>query len=290
MSGVEELGDVAVFVRVVEAGSFSAAARALWMPKSSVSRRVARLENRLGVRLLHRTTRSLSLTDAGRAYHARVSVALSELDSAAGAAADSREAPRGLVRLAARPDVGAEVLPELVAAFLTRHPEMRVEVVLSTSVDLVEGGFDLALRAGEGGSGSTRLQDARFRLFASPVYLARKGIPQRPADLAAHLCLRFGDADRWHLHGPRGEVSVEVSGQLAADDLSFVRRAAVAGAGIALLPEPAVAASVRGGLLTLVLPDHHAEGRPLHLVVPSNRHLPLRVAVLRDFLVANFPR
>ncbi|GLW89762.1 LysR family transcriptional regulator [Actinokineospora globicatena] len=287
---MEELGDVAVFVRVVEAGSFSAAARALWMPKSSVSRRVARLENRLGVRLLHRTTRSLALTDAGRAYHARVSVALAELDSAAGAAADSREAPRGVVRLAARPDVGVEVLPELVAAFLTRYPEVRVEVELSVSADLVEGGFDLALRAGPGGRGSTRLQDTRFRLYASPVYLARKGIPQRPTDLADHSCLRFGDADQWLLHGPRGEVPVPVTGPLAADDLSFVRRAAVAGVGIALLPDPAVAPSVRAGLLTLVLPDHHAEGQPLHLVVPSDRHLPSRVAVLRDFLLANFPR
>ncbi|GAA3029957.1 LysR family transcriptional regulator [Actinokineospora globicatena] len=287
---MEELGDVAVFVRVVEAGSFSAAARAMWMPKSSVSRRVARLENRLGVRLLHRTTRSLALTDAGRAYHARVSVALAELDSAAGAAADSREAPRGVVRLAARPDVGVEVLPELVAAFLTRYPEVRVEVELSVSADLVEGGFDLALRAGPGGRGSTRLQDTRFRLYASPVYLARKGIPQRPTDLADHSCLRFGDADQWLLHGPRGEVQVPVTGPLAADDLSFVRRAAVAGVGIALLPDPAVAPSVRAGLLTSVLPDHHAEGQPLHLVVPSDRHLPSRVAVLRDFLLANFPR
>ncbi|MBB4963438.1 LysR family transcriptional regulator [Saccharothrix violaceirubra] len=287
---MEELGDVAVFVRVVEAGSFSAAARVLWMPKSSVSRRVARLENRLGVRLLHRTTRSLALTDAGRAYHARVSVALAELDSAAGAAADSREAPRGVVRLAAPPDVGAEVLPELLAAFLARYPEVRVEVALSPSADLVEGGFDLALRGGAGGRGATRLQDTRFRLFASPVYLARKGNPQRPAELEGHLCLRFGDVDRWLLHGPRGEVSVAVTGPLAADDLSFVRRAAVAGAGIALLPEPSVAPAVRAGLLVPLLPDHHAEGRPLHLVVPSDRHLPSRVAVLRDYLVANFPR
>ncbi|MBM7773930.1 DNA-binding transcriptional LysR family regulator [Actinokineospora baliensis] len=287
---MDELGDVAVFVQVVATGSFSAAARVLWMPKSSVSRRVARLENRLGVRLLHRTTRSLALTEAGRAYHARVSVALAELDSAAGAASDSREAPRGVVRLVARPDVGAEVLPELVAAFLARYPEVRVEATLSASADLVEGGFDLALRAGAGGRGSTRLQDTRFRLFASPVYLARKGIPQRTADLAAHQCVRFGDVEQWVLHGPRGEVTVDVVGQLAADDLSFVRRAAVAGAGIALLPEPAVAPSVRTGLLTPVLPDHHAEGQPLHLVVPSNRHLPSRVAVLRDFLVANFPR
>ncbi|SES33558.1 LysR family transcriptional regulator [Actinokineospora terrae] len=287
---MEELGDVAIFVQVVAAGSFSAAARALWMPKSSVSRRVARLENRLGVRLLHRTTRSLALTDAGRAYHARVSVALSELDSAAGAAADSGEAPRGVVRLAARPDVGAEVLPELVAAFLARYPEVQVDITLSPSVDLIEGGFDLALRAGPESRGSTRLQDTRFRLFASPVYLARKGIPQRPADLEGHLCLRFGDADQWHLRGPRGEISVAVKGPLAADDLSFVRRSAIAGVGIALLPAPAVAASVRSGLLTPVLPDHYAEGQPLHLVVPSDRHLPLRVAVLRDFLLANFPR
>ncbi|WP_033400929.1 LysR family transcriptional regulator [Actinokineospora enzanensis] len=286
---MEELGDVAIFVRVVEAGSFSAAARALWMPKSSVSRRVARLENRLGVRLLHRTTRSLALTDAGRAYHARVSVALAELDSAAGAATDSREAPRGVVRLAAPPDVGAEVLPDLMAAFLARYPEVRVEVSLSSQTDLVEGGFDLALRGGAGGQGSTQLQDARFRLFASPVYLARRGTPQRPTDLTTHLCLRFGDTDRWLLHGSRGEISVDITGPLSADDMSFIRRAAIAGAGIALLPVPSVAPSVRSGLLAPVLPDHHAKGRPLHLIVPSNRHLPLRVAVLRDFLVANFP-
>ncbi|WP_253889634.1 LysR family transcriptional regulator [Actinokineospora diospyrosa] len=287
---MEELGDVAVFVRVVATGSFSAAARALWMPKSSVSRRVARLENRLGVRLLHRTTRSLALTEAGSAYHARVAPALAELDSAAGAAADTREVPRGTVRLAARPDVGAEVLPELVAAFLARYPEVRVEVALAAPADLVEGRFDLALRAGPGGPGATRLQNTRFRLFASPVYLARRGTPQRPADLPTHHCLPFGDATHWHLRSPQGEVSVAIAGPLTSDDLTFVRRAAVAGVGIALLPHPAAAPSVRAGLLTPVLPDHHTEGQPLHLVVPSDRHLPLRVTVLRDFLVANFPK
>ena len=144
-----DLDDVAVFVRVVEARGFSAAARALRVPKSSVSRRVARLESKLGIRLLHRTTRSLTLTEAGRTYHDRVSVALAAMVDAASAAVEAREVPRGTVRISAPPDVGAEVLPEIVADFVSRYREVRVDVELAAdSPNLVEGGYDPALRGG----------------------------------------------------------------------------------------------------------------------------------------------
>lgn len=296
-SNSPDLDDIAVFVQVVDAGSFTAAARVLRAPKSSVSRRVARLEGRLATRLLHRTTRSLALTEAGRTYYTRVSTALAALDEAAGAALDARETPRGTVRVTAPPDVGAEVLPALVAAFIRRHPHVRVDIDFSPDPpDLVTGGHDLALAAGRRpgtSSARTKLQDMAFRLYAAPDYLARAGEPQRPQDLADHACVLFRpqhDHCRWRLHGRHGAVDVQVGGPVAANDLSFVRRAAVAGSGIALLPELVGARAVADGGLRAVLPDHHADGDPLYLVYPSNRYVPLEVRVLRDFLLEHFPR
>ncbi|HXV92662.1 MAG TPA: substrate binding domain-containing protein, partial [Pseudonocardia sp.] len=253
-------------------------------------------------RLLHRTTRSLALTEAGRAYHGRVAAALAELGDAAAAAVEAREVPRGTVRLSTPPDVGAEVLPALIAAFVARYPEVRVEIELSADPrDLVEGGYDLALRGGRPRGPSLtahKLQDNAFRLYAAPAYLARAGVPGGPGDLAGHTCVLFrpwGGRCRWRLRrdgdGLGGErVEVSVTGPVAANDLSFVRRAAVAGAGIALLPELVGAAAVRGGGLEGVLPELSADGLPLYLVHPAARHLPLAVRALRDHLLEHFPR
>jgi DNA-binding transcriptional LysR family regulator len=292
-----DLDDVAVFVQVVEAGGFTAAARVLQVPKSSVSRKVARLEARLGTRLLQRTTRSVVLTEAGRAFHHRVAAALGEVREAASAAFDTHEVPRGAVRVVAPPDVGGEVLPRLVAAFLRRYPEVSVDVELSPGrPDLVEHGYDLALRVGRESDpalASVKVQDIAFALYAGPGYLARAGTPESVEELAGHQCVLFRPQRgrcTWRLDGPAGRVDVVVRGHLSANDLAFVRRAVLADSGIGLLPELVGRVAVERGALVEVLPGHRAGGQPLYLVHPASAHVPLRVRALRDHLLAHFPR
>ncbi|AEV85122.1 putative RuBisCO transcriptional regulator [Actinoplanes sp. SE50] len=295
-----DLDDVAVFVQVVDCGGFTAAARVLRIPKSSVSRQVKRLEQRLGTQLLHRSTRAVSLTDAGRAFHRRVAAALAEVGDAVTAAVDAREVPRGVIRFTAPPDLGAEVLPALLTSFTAQHPLVRVDIdLLAHTPDLVEAGYDLALRVGrpsQHGLTTDKLQDMSFRLYASPGYLAGPtGIPATVEQLAEHSCILFrahnGQA-RWQLHRhPHGDdgVDVTVSGRLTVNDMSFVRRAAVAGAGIALLPRLVGEYAVASGELIPVLPAYETAGFPLYLAYPSARHVPLAVRALRDHLLAAFP-
>jgi DNA-binding transcriptional LysR family regulator len=287
-----DLNKIAVFVRVVETQSFTAAARALGVPKSSVSRSVAQLEQDLGVRLLHRTTRKLHLTDAGAAYYDKVSRALAGVQEATAAVSDMEGAERGAVRLTAPVDVGVFLLGRLLARFARRHPGVRVELSLTSRVvDLVEEGFDLALRAGRLRDSSLvrrRLATLEAALFCSPGYARRRGVPQTLADLADHDAVVFRANDgkaSWRLQGPKGEESVTVSGPLAVDDFLFVRKAVLAGMGVGLLPAFLCHRDAERGRAVRVLPGWAARGSPLHLVYPPGRYVPRRVALLRDFLV-----
>ena len=293
-----DLDDVAAFVEVVRAGGITAAARAMQAPKSSVSRRVARLERRLGTRLLERTTRSVTLTDAGHGFHARAAAALAELHDAADAAFDAREVPRGTVRLTAPPDVGAEVLPPLVAGFVAAHPLVRVEVELTADAPDPRR-YDLALRAErpvERGVTTYRLQDMTLHLYAAPEYLARAGEPAVAADLGGHDCVLFRadrGHERWRLHRSDGSstpTEVVVGGRVTANDVGFLRRAAVAGAGITLLPRLVGDAAVAAGDLLPVLPGLRTDAAPLYLAHPARPHVPLAVRALRDHLLRLFPR
>jgi len=299
-----QLGDVATFVQVVDSGGFTAAARALHAPKSSVSRQVKRLEQRLGTQLLHRSTRAITLTDAGREFHRRVSNALSEVGDAVAAAVDAREVPRGVIRFTAPPDLGAEVLPALLAAFAGRHPLVRVDVdLVADPPDLVHAGYDLALRVGrprERGLTTGKLQDMTFRLYASPGYVARAGAPRRVAELVDHSCVLFRAVHGralWRLHrrdddpaGPDARTAeVDVGGSISANDMSLVRRAAVADAGIAMLPRLVGELAVATGELVGVLPAYETASVPLYLAYPSSPHVPLAVRALRDHLLAEFP-
>ncbi|MGK3995849.1 LysR family transcriptional regulator [Sorangium sp. So ce1024] len=287
-----DLNRISVFVRVVDEQGFTAAARALGLPKSSVSRSVALLEEALGARLLHRSTRSVRLTEAGAAFYERASRGVATLEEAAAMVADLQGVVRGTVRITAPVDVGISMLEPAVARFVKRHPAVRVDVVLTGRVvDLVEEGFDLALRAGPVRDGSLiarkigQIEDA---LYASPRYLERAGVPARLADLAAHRCVLFREPRgraAWTLQGPAGDETVEVQGSLTVDELSFARRAVLAGVGVGLLPAFLCARDVARGRLVRVLPSHLASGAPLHLVYPSARYLPHRVAALRDLLV-----
>lgn len=290
-----DLNDVVVFARVVDTGSFSAAARSLNMAKSSVSRCVSRLEARLGTRLLQRTSRATVLTDAGSQYFEQVSAALTTLLDAS-AAATEQTTPRGTVRITTPPGVGSEALPALIARFVAEYPEVEVEVDLSTaSENPVDGGFDLAIRGGPQPDSSLvmrKLRDTTFRLYAAPTYLEHAGTPKTPADLAEHDCLLFlgrqGRA-KWPLIGPEGLTEVEVRGRINSNGLVFLRRAAIAGAGIALLPEVPGKYATQKNLLTHILEDHALVNNPLYLVYPSALHVPLRVRLFREFLLDHFP-
>jgi DNA-binding transcriptional LysR family regulator len=286
------LNHVAVFVRVVETGSFTAAARALGLPKSSVSRSVSRLELELGVRLLQRTTRSVHLTDAGHAYYDKVSRALSEMQEAQTAVSDMQATPQGVVRVTAAVDIGSSVLAGLVASFLRKHPDIHVEMVLTGRfVNLVEEGVDLAVRAGKLDDSSLvarKVGTVEARLLVAPGYLKRKGTPKTVADLARHDCVLFrarrGQLS-WELTGPKGVEKVDVTGKVSADDFAFVRQMMLAGSGIGLVPWTTCAQDTERGRLVRLLPEYAAPGGALHVVYPSARYVPQRVALLRDFLV-----
>ncbi len=284
-----DLNDVALFARVVESGSFTAAAASLGLPKSSVSRGVARLEAALGVRLLHRTTRRLRLSDAGRVYLDRASVALSGLDEARALVTDLGTEVRGTVRVTAAVDVGVRLLPPIVARFVALHPRVRVELSLTGRVvDLVEEGFDLAIRAGKLADSSLvarKLGVSRLGLFASTAYLGRRGAPRAVADLAAHDCVLFrtkGGRATWRLEGPEGDRAVEVRGAITADEMSCVSEILHEGAGIGVLPP--FLAKARPGLVR-VLPRHAMAAATLAIVSPPVRYEPACVGLLREALV-----
>ena len=292
-----DLNRVAVFVKVVETASFTAAANALGMPKSSVSRSVSNLEDDLGVRLLQRTTRTLSLTDAGRAYFARARESLSGLDDATTAVKDMGKEPRGVVRVTAPVDMGVAVLGEIVSRFVLRYPHIRVDLSLTARrVDLVEEGFDLALRAGKLEDSSLIARPITFGtsgLFASPAYLKRRGRPKRVEDLASHDCILFRARDgklTWRLtSAASGDEDVDVTGPVTVDDFSFVQIVVTAGVGIGVVPTLFCVGAVERGELVRVLPEHEQRGiGRLHLVSPSTRYEPARVTLFRDFVLDGF--
>jgi DNA-binding transcriptional LysR family regulator len=291
-----DLNLVAAFVEVVEAQSFTAAAKALGLPKSSVSRRVTELEKELGVPLLHRTTRKLSLTEAGRAYFAQAERALRELRSAAELASGMDAEPRGIVRLTAPVDVGVMGLPQLLGDFSRLYPDIHVDLSLSTrDVDLREEGFDVGIRNGSSHDASLvvrRIGHSTSGLYASPHYLDERGRPKTVAELAMHDAVLFrGNEGKalWRLDGPNDATStIEVSGRVSGDELLFIRQAITNGLGIGLLPlfvEAKCAEAKKIEPLERVLPDWVVRGAELTVVTPGGPKRPRRVTLLRDYLV-----
>lgn len=282
-----DLNRAATFLRVVEAGGFTAAASALGLPTSSVSRSIAKLEQELGVVLLERTTRHVALTEVGRAYFERVRDALAGLDEATAAALDAAREPHGVVRLAVPPDV-ASALASLIAAFRRTYPRIRIELIATArAAALVGDQADLAIVVGrlpDSSLISRRIGDTVHQLHAAPSYLEARGKPRALADLAQHDAIALGsDVERWELTGPRGEEAVQLTPVIVADHLGFVVEATVAGLGIALLPSVIASAHVEAGALVQVLPRYTATVQ-LRLLTHATRHLPYRVALLRDFL------
>ena len=286
----EGLNEVEAFVAVVQARGFTRAAERLGIPKSGVSRRVARLEATLGVRLIHRTTRSFHLTEVGARYFERASRALTELEEARSEASSSSGSPTGVVRITVPTDAGAGPVVRALAKFILEYPEVRVEVETSARfVDLVAEGFDLALRGGKLQDSTLvarKLGGVPFILVASRDYIARRGLPARLSDLSEHECILFrtkNGRSAWTLNGPRGAESVDVKGRLSGSDYAFVMGAVVAGAGIAFVPSAAMPCDTSH--IVRVLPDYEGPQGIFHLVYPSSRLLPQRVVLLRDFLI-----
>lgn len=288
-----DLNRAATFVKVVEEGGFTAAARALALPKSSVSRSVALFEEELGVLLLRRSTRRVELTEAGRLFYDRASHALAGLEDAQAAVTDLQGSLRGTVRVTAPSDAGVWILGPLVAKFVEQHAGVHVDVLLTSRVvDLVAEGVDFALRASKITDASLvarRLAPRDAGLFAAPHYLAKHGAPARPTELSTHECVIFrADHGRaqWLLSGPQGDEVVEVRGRVTADDFVFVHQAAVCGLGIGLMPKFLAAKSVERGELVPVLPSYLGARGAWHLVYPSARYLPRRAVAFRDLILA----
>jgi len=294
MSAKPDLEAIAMFVRVVDAGTFSRAARGIGVPTSTVSRAIARLEDALGVRLLQRTTRALTLTSEGSAFLTRVQGPLASLNDAVEETHSSQDVPRGTLRMTAPTDLG--FIGHLAARFTDRYPDVSVEIVITNrKVDLVAEGFDVALRAGSLVDSSLiarKLGDTRGQLIASPEYLARRGTPLVPNDLASHDVVLFGaqgGGTSWPLSGRDGKVErVAVRGRIAGDDLLFVRAALLAGAGIGLVPQPLCMRDVEEGRLSHVMAEWGTPGGALHVVYPSAKNVSAKVIAFRDLATELF--
>lgn len=293
---MDRLSGMAVFVRVVEEESFSAAARVLGMSKSAVSKQVAALEERLGARLLNRTTRRLALTDAGAAFHERAARILADAEEAETAVSQLSAAPRGVLRVNAPVTFGIQHLGPLLPAFMAAYPDLAVEVSLNDRfVDLVEEGFDVAVRVGRLPDSSLiarRLAPVRRLVVASPAYVEAHGMPTGPEDLRGHSCLHYtyqlrGDA--WSLTGPDGRVAeVRVAGRLRANNGDILRAALLAGMGVAYTPSFIVGRDLAEGRLVRLLPGWEDTTAAVYAVHPHSRLVAPKVRAFVDYLAERF--
>jgi DNA-binding transcriptional LysR family regulator len=298
---MEDLNDLYFFASVAQHGGFSAAARVIGVEKSRLSRRVADLERRLGVRLLQRSTRNLALTEAGQRFYVQCVAAVEGVQAAYESVAELRKEPAGTVRVACPVVMAQSYLAPILPGYLATHP--KVEVVIDATdreVNLIEERFDLALRACPqieevAGLVARNLGSARRILTASPAYLDSAGWPDTPEALSALVTVaRPGDVfegrARWELTGPTGTRRlVHHAPRLLSNDLRLQLEAATHGIGIALLPEPIVAASIRSGLLAHVLPEWTAATHVIHLLYPSPRGMLPSVRSLIDYLLIHLP-
>jgi DNA-binding transcriptional LysR family regulator len=288
-----DLNSVRIFAQVVESKTFRAAARALGLPKSTVSLRVAKLEDQLGERLLERTTRRLRLTDAGAVYHARVLSALEALRDAEQTLSDQRLRPSGRLRVTATLEGGQFLFAPIFAEYARRFPEVELSVVLADrQIDLIEEGIDVAIRSGplaDSGLVAHRLRvPGGMGYYASPAYLAARGVPRRPRDLERHDCLIMSGQREprvWQFSVGKKALPVSVRPRAEANSFVVVGEFAKAGLGIARMPAYVASASVASGALVSVLDRYLAIAPgPLHAIYPSARHLSPKVRALLELL------
>jgi DNA-binding transcriptional LysR family regulator len=284
-----------VFVESVRRGSFSAAARQLGLSPSAISKLLSRLEARLGVRLINRTTRRLSLTEGGERYFARCQEILADIEDAEDALTGFVRAPTGTLRISSTPGFAKHQLLPLMVAFQARYPQLALEFQLTgQAVDLVAQGVDVAIRLGELRDTSLvgrRLGQSRRVVCASPGYLADRGHPLRPSDLLQHDCLRLSTSDafnQWQFSGPEGIERIDVRGRFLTDNVDALHAYARMGGGIARLSVFMIADDIAAGRLVPLLTGYGIEAQLIHAVYPHRKHLPAKVRVLLDYLVDAF--
>lgn len=290
---MDKFQELSVFAAVVDAGSFVRAAEALEMSKPAVSRHVAELESRLGVRLLHRTTRRLSLTEEGEVFYARCRELLANLQEAEAEITSRTGKASGQLKVSAPVSFGLLHLAPLWAAFMARHPDVVLDITLSDRmVDLVEEGFDLAIRIARLPSSSLvsrKLSSTRLVLCASPRYLKTHGTPKQPADLARHTVLAYSllsSGESWEFEGPQGQVAVKVNPRLRTNSGDTCRAVALQHLGIIIQPSFLVAEELRSGALVEVMPQYRSLEFGIYAVYPSRKHVLPKVRLLIDHLVA----
>jgi DNA-binding transcriptional LysR family regulator len=297
MAYADQLEGITVFAAVVDAGGFSAAGRALRCSKAAVSTQLRRLEDRLGVRLLQRTTRRLSLTEEGRAYYQHCRRILDEARDAADALQSLDAEPRGALRVNAPMSFGKLHLGAAIADFMTRHPSISVDLVLNDRlVDLIEDGFDMAIRISRLADSSLivrRLAPCRRVVVASPDYWARKGRPARPEDLRRHEALIYdyqAEADAWTFKDNESgaRISVPVKGRYRANNGEVLLDAATRGLGVVLSPTFFFGDVLKSGALETALTDYEDDPLAVYAVYPHRRHLATRVRAFVDFLAERF--
>lgn len=285
------------FVTVVDAGGFSQASRRLALPKSTISHRVQQLEERLGVRLLHRTSRVVRLTDEGDTYYRRCVHVLAELQDAESEIHQAQADPTGTLRLTGPIEFGMQVLSNLLAGFLKAHPLVGLKLELTSRVvDLVEEGYDAAVRIGkleDSALISRRILTVPRGVYASPEYLDKYGCPEKPDDLSGHACLRFETTlhgGMWVFSGPNGRHSFQPSGTVQSNNLTILRDAAIAGLGVVLLPCYQCHEAERTGILKRLMVEWTPEGADVYVVYPSKRHLASRVRAFLTYVDKNVDR
>jgi DNA-binding transcriptional LysR family regulator len=292
---MDRFAGMCVFVKVVEGSSFAAAARQLRMSPAMVSKHIQVIEERLGVRLLSRTTRRVSPTEVGQSYYERCLRILSEFTEAERAAADSNTTPRGLLKISAPFTFGVAHVVPAIAIYLAEHPDVSIEVSLGDRfVDLLDEGFDLAIRVGQLPDSSLiarRLVGTQTLVCASPVYLQQHGAPHSPQDLTRHNCLVYASSasrGEWRFLDRHGATEVvQVSGRFAADNSDALRILALEGEGIVRVPIYIVDADLAAGRLVRLLTDYEATATPVSAVYPHSRFLSAKVRSFVDFLAAH---
>jgi DNA-binding transcriptional LysR family regulator len=286
-----DLNDVVIFTKVVETKSFTGAAEQLGLPKSTVSRKLAQLEERLGVRLVQRTTRKLALTDIGQAYYERCARIVADVQAAEQLVTDMQSTPRGRLKVTAPIDLSTRYLGEIFAKFLAAHADVFVELEASDRiVDLIEEGFDVGIRLGplpESTLIARKLCSLGAVLCATPAYLARRGTPQSVEDLDEHDRVLFTPSPRtqtWTLVNGEATYDFGRPARFASNNISAVHNAVVTGLGIALLTDFMVACDIANGTLVQILPEWIGRSIDVHAVYPARQNLPPRLGLFLEHL------
>ncbi|WP_421654441.1 LysR family transcriptional regulator [Leptothermofonsia sp. ETS-13] len=293
---MDKFESIRAFTQVVNAGGFAAAAREMGMSRSQVNKLVIALENELGVQLLHRSTRVVTPTETGLAFHERCVEILASLEEAEQSVTRLQVEPRGRLRVNAPMSFGTMHLAPALADFLVQYPDLQVQLTLSDRfIDPIEEGFDVTVRIAKPQESASLivhpLMSAQRVLCAAPSYLEMNGNPTCPDELYHHSCLHYGQLaieNHWTLIGPDGEYTIAVNGVLCSNNGEVLRDAAVRGLGITLLPTFIVGQALQQGTLQIVLPNYHPPELSISVIYPVNRHLSTKVRLLIDFLQERF--